>query len=133
MAGTFKRTRRGIEAMFDGNEAEVCTHFLLELHAMLGEPETAAAPTPEWARELGLAGLGDEAVVRPPDDPALARLLPDGTRGDDELATDFRRLTEAGIRAVKRAAIITAVGCFQRSGEGGPSSPSRRRRPCSGL
>jgi hypothetical protein len=35
------------------------------------------------------------------DDPVLARLLPDGHRGDPELAADYRELTEASLRSGK--------------------------------
>ena len=31
-------------------------------------------------------------------DPVIARLLPDGHRGDPELASDYRELTEASLR-----------------------------------
>lgn len=34
-------------------------------------------------------------------DPVIARLLPDGHRGDAELATDYRELTEASLRSGK--------------------------------
>ncbi|HEY0125843.1 MAG TPA: DUF2017 family protein [Blastococcus sp.] len=34
-------------------------------------------------------------------DPVIARLLPDGHRGDPELAADFRELTEASLRSDK--------------------------------
>jgi hypothetical protein len=35
------------------------------------------------------------------DDPVLARLIPDGHRGDPELAADYRELTEASLRSGK--------------------------------
>ena len=35
------------------------------------------------------------------DDPVLARLLPDGHRGDPELAAEFRELTESSLRSGK--------------------------------
>ena len=35
------------------------------------------------------------------DDPVLARLLPDGHRGDPEIAADYRELTEASLRSGK--------------------------------
>jgi hypothetical protein len=35
------------------------------------------------------------------DDPVLARLLPDGHRGDPELAADYRELTESALRSGK--------------------------------
>lgn len=35
------------------------------------------------------------------DDPVLARLLPDGHRGDPEIAADFRGMTESALRSGK--------------------------------
>jgi hypothetical protein len=35
------------------------------------------------------------------DDPVIVRLLPDGYRGDPELAADYRELTEASLRSGK--------------------------------
>ena len=35
------------------------------------------------------------------DDPVLARLLPDGHRGDPEIAADYRELTESALRSGK--------------------------------
>lgn len=42
-----------------------------------------------------------DGPVTAPDDPVLARLLPDAYREDDEAAADFRRYTEATLRADK--------------------------------
>jgi hypothetical protein len=41
--------------------------------------------------------------VEPPDDPVLSRLLPDAYRDDPAAAGDFRRFTDADLRAGKRA------------------------------
>jgi hypothetical protein len=40
----------------------------------------------------------------PPDDPVLARLLPDAYTDDPEAAGDFRRYTEQGLRSAKAEA-----------------------------
>ncbi|HSA51501.1 MAG TPA: DUF2017 domain-containing protein [Yinghuangia sp.] len=63
------------------------------------------------ARELGLDGLdwsgldggGDSAPERMavPDDPVLARLLPDAYRDDPDAASEFRRYTENDLRLRK--------------------------------
>jgi hypothetical protein len=47
--------------------------------------------------------------VETPTDPALLRLLPDGYRNDDDAAGEFRRLTESGVRASKRAALERVI------------------------
>ena len=41
------------------------------------------------------------------DDPVLARLLPDGHRGDPEIAAEFRELTEASLRSGKADDLAT--------------------------
>jgi hypothetical protein len=41
------------------------------------------------------------------DDPVLARLLPEGHRGDPELAADYRELTEASLRGGKADDLAT--------------------------
>jgi hypothetical protein len=58
---------------------------------------------PDDALLAELTGLGGP-VPSPPDDPVLARLLPDGYRDDAEAAGEFRRLTEASLREEKRRA-----------------------------
>jgi hypothetical protein len=49
-------------------------------------------------------------------DPALARLLPQGHRDDPQLAAEFRRLTETGLRSRKRAHLALASAALQRTG-----------------
>jgi hypothetical protein len=62
-------------------------------------------------------GGGEEDVAGPEDDPALARLLPSGHRDDPELAAEFRRLTESGLRARKRSNLSLASAALQRKGQ----------------
>jgi len=44
------------------------------------------------------------AAGHPPEDPVLARLLPDGYRDDPEAAGEFRKYTEPALRSAKHAA-----------------------------
>jgi hypothetical protein len=44
------------------------------------------------------------------DDPALARLFPDGYSDDEHASADFRRFTEQDLRAQKQAALATVQG-----------------------
>ena len=48
-----------------------------------------------------MVGIGTE--TEPPDDPALARLLPDGFTDDPAASAEFRRFTEVGLRQRKVA------------------------------
>src|ERR1700735_2145399 len=73
-------------------------------------PAAAAAAVADPADAAGLSDLSDpvsladmvDAVMEPveiPEDPVLRRLLPDAYRDDSEAAKEFRRLTEADLRA----------------------------------
>ena len=62
-----------------------------------------------------LVGIGSNAAT--PDDPVLARLLPDGYLDDPEAAGDFRRFTELDLRQMKVSHARTVMSCLERSGE----------------
>jgi hypothetical protein len=47
--------------------------------------------------------------VPQPRDPALERIFPTANRQDDQVAAEFRRLTEDGLRARKAANLTTAI------------------------
>jgi hypothetical protein len=102
----FKRKRGGVlEADVAEVEAAVLSSAAADLARLLGEGQEAD-PDPLAA----LVGLSSGPVERPRD-PALARLLPDAYRpgASDEVdveaaSAEFRRFTEADLRAGKRAA-----------------------------
>jgi hypothetical protein len=65
---------------------------------------------------------GTQDPVAPPRDPALLRLLPDAYRDDDDAAGEFRRLTEADLRATKHAGlgrIVSDLAAPQATQRGG--------------
>lgn len=98
----FRRTRAGVTVKLDPVERAVLAQVIGEM-AELVRPEPDADGE-AWARELGLTGLGEGgsgAVA--PDDPIRARLFPDAYRDDQSAAEDFRRFTEADLRAGKFA------------------------------
>ena len=95
----FKRKRSGaVEATVDAFEADLLSALAGDLLALLGEQDDADADP-----LAALVGLPSGPVERP-SDPALARLLPDAYGDDERAAADFRRYTEADLRAGKRAA-----------------------------
>lgn len=49
-----------------------------------------------------------------PSDPALRRLLPDGVKGDEEAASEFRRLTESSLRERKVKNLDVAMKALER-------------------
>ncbi|MDP9497227.1 MAG: DUF2017 domain-containing protein [Actinomycetota bacterium] len=94
----FRKTRRGIAADLDEVEAAVLRRFVTDVAALLEQDDQPADADPL----AGLVGLPASDTPRPVD-PALARLLPDAYRDDPEASTQFRRYTDADLRAGKRA------------------------------
>jgi hypothetical protein len=74
-----------------------------------GQPEDPS--TGELEEMLRLSGNS-----RLPDDPVLARLLPDAYRDDPAAAGEFRRYTESGLRSGKVAAARTVLDTLPESG-----------------
>lgn len=111
----FSRKRSGaIEAKADAVEVDVLIAVAGDLLVLLGEQDEADQDP--LAAMVGLTG----APVERPEDPALVRLLPDAYGDDDAAATEFRRYTEADLRAGKRAnatAVLAALSSL--AGRGG--------------
>ena len=119
MTSTFARARGGRIKVRLGDADRGVVAGLLEAVADLLDP----ADEPGGARGEE-APVGDEAslwarleadlAVEPPADPAVARLLPDASRDDPELAQSFRRLTEQDLRERKRDSLGLAAGALRR-------------------
>jgi hypothetical protein len=62
------------------------------------------------------AELGLSTHVELPDDPVLARLLPDGYADDPEASTEFRRYTEETLRTAKVASAQTVLASLPSGG-----------------
>jgi Domain of unknown function (DUF2017) len=113
----FRRTRGG------GARAWIAASEASLLRSLVGQVMTLIAPEGSGPPHSppGLAGWEDidalEALLaepggpargqdpeepQAPDDPVLARLLPDGYRDDPEAAGEFRRYTESGLRSAKQ-------------------------------
>ena len=76
-----------------------------------GEPGPGEPSMDDLARLLGQTG-----PATPPDDPVLARLLPDAYADDAEAAGDFRRFTEQELRDGKAAAARTVLATLPEDG-----------------
>ena len=92
------------------DERRVLHDVFTEVRDLLEDP---AAPQEDPL--AALVGIG--TAVRPPDDPALARLLPDAHRDDPEASAEFRRYTESGLRSRKRE----GLGLVLRTLDRGPA------------
>ena len=120
-----RRTRRGLVVSFDEVEASLLRHLVGEVRELLAadeRPVSAATPgdgLPTDAELAALTGLsGDEGAPERPQDPALARLLPDAYRDDAEAADEFRRLTESSLRREKVAAAERMLAALPEDGPG---------------
>lgn len=99
----FRRGRKGAVLLtLDAVEVRILRHLLAEMLELLG-PEEPTSDDPL------VAALGIGTHTERPQDPALARLFPDGYRDDPEAAAEFRRYTEATLRDAKRRAARTAL------------------------
>jgi hypothetical protein len=100
----FTRHRKGLRADVDRVEAQVLGQLAHELLGIIAAPEVSDDPL------AALVGM-PPGEVTPPDDPVLARLLPDAYRDDPGAAGEFRRFTDADLRAGKRAnaAVVLAT------------------------
>ena len=92
----------GARAWLAAAEASLLRSLVGQIMALVEPAESAVLTDPE---DSELAAL--EAMVHapgadsPPEDPVLARLLPDGYRDDPESAGEFRKYTEPALRSAK--------------------------------
>ena len=129
MNPAFKADAKGtVTARFPAMYAQLLIGLFGEMVTLLRTDPDEDAPAPSTdplAVELGLADLGlaelDPARPAPsaPEDPALARLLPDGYRDDPAAAAEFRRYTEPELRAGKLLRAETVLGSLARIPHGG--------------
>jgi hypothetical protein len=124
----FRRTRSGaVETDLTDVEASVLASSAAQLLQLVaGDAPSGDADVDPLEAMVGLSST----QARPPDDPALRRLLPDAYRDDafgpdaapDAAAAashEFRRFTEADLRAGKRANAVTVLEALAPLVEGG--------------
>ena len=111
MTRGFRRVRGEVRARLGADERRVLHDVFTEVYDLLEDP--AASEPIEEDPLAALVGIG--SAVRPPEDPALARLLPDAHRDDPEASAEFRRYTESGLRERKRSGLRVALGTLDRN------------------
>jgi hypothetical protein len=89
----FRRRGGDVVARLDPAEAGIVGLLLDQLEQLLAAPEDDVA-----------------------DDPVLNRLLPEGHRGDPELAADYRELTESALRSGKADDLATVRATLPAAG-----------------
>lgn len=113
----FRRTSRGIAAVFDAMQAGVLRRLAGDIEELMAaraaaEPDSAPEPVPGTDPLEALFADFSAGAASRPEDPVLARLLPDGyATGSDAppdpdvdpeaASADFRRFTEGELRAGK--------------------------------
>jgi hypothetical protein len=94
-----RRTRRP-RIELDDMHGQLLTNLCGQMIELISPEEDPGADP--LAAELGLSGLGSTTPLHTPDDPALARLLPDAYRDDPIASSEYRRYTENDLRLRKR-------------------------------
>ena len=124
MAG-FRRTARGVSARFTAGQAGILRNLVAQVAELVGGPGSAEPPPAESQQEAAAADglpmdlaaiLATDGPLAPPEDPVLARLLPDAYGDDPESAGEFRRYTEPGLRSGKVAAARTVLATLPAAG-----------------
>ena len=103
----------------DDAELGVLSQLFEQMAELLEHPESEAGTDP-LAKMLNMSGSTQIS-----EDPALARLFPDGYSNDEHASADFRRFTEQDLRAHKLAALTSVRDSL--SGWTGKSSISAQQ------
>jgi hypothetical protein len=131
--GAFRRSRGRVSARFTAAQAVILRNLVSQVAELMGtaadpaaaDPAAPGAPAgqdpagpgePALSIEELAAAIGAAGPTSPPEDPVLARLLPDAYRGDPEAAGEFRRYTEQGLRSGKVAAAQTVLDTLPAGG-----------------
>ncbi len=88
----------------DPAELGVLSQLFEQMTELLDDPDSQTNSDP-LAQLLNMSGSTQIS-----DDPALARLFPDGYSDDEHASADFRRFTEQDLRAQKISALATVRG-----------------------
>jgi len=114
LAASFRPVPGGAAAFFEQPQAGV----IRSLVSQVAELVSADAETGEEGAEAGNleAELGLSSHAEAPDDPVLARLLPDAYSDDAEAAAEFRRYTEETLRSGKVASAQVVLSSLPPAG-----------------
>jgi len=124
----FRPTRDGgVSVWLSAGEATLLRTLVVPVLDLLGDTGTGQAGDAaaddldrllaEAAEAAAAAEAGEDAEApRIPDDPVLARLLPDAYRDDPDAAGEFRKYTESSLREAKKYFAQTLLDTLPASG-----------------
>jgi hypothetical protein len=98
----FRPVGRFYVAGLDRTEREVFATVVADVAELLGAERFAQGSPEDGGGALPVVRMSMDSVAAPAD-PAVRRLLPDASRDDDAVSAEFRRLTDADLRATKIA------------------------------
>ncbi|MGB6455406.1 MAG: DUF2017 domain-containing protein [Streptosporangiaceae bacterium] len=102
LAASFRAAPGGAVAFFEQPQAGVIRSLVGQVAELVSADAEAGGEASGEAGNIE-AELGLSSHAQAPDDPVLARLLPDAYSGDAEAAAEFRRYTEETLRSGKVA------------------------------
>jgi len=114
VAASFRPVAGGAAAFFEQAQAGVIRYLVSQVAELVSADSTAAdagIDSGDLEAQLGLSNHD-----QPPDDPVLARLLPDGYSDDPEASAEFRRYTEETLRSGKIASAQTVLSSLPPGG-----------------
>ncbi len=128
IAAAFRAVPGGAAAYFEQAQAGVIRSLVSQIAELVSaDSDTDLDPDDPGAEldpERPSGGLGDDLEAQlglsshalPPDDPVLARLLPDGYAEDPDASAEFRRYTEETLRSGKVASAQTVLASLPPGG-----------------
>lgn len=114
IAAAFRAAPGGAAAYFEEGQAGVIRSLVSQIAELVSADAESSGETPAAGDLEAQLGLSSHAEA--PDDPVLARLLPDGYAEDPEAASEFRKYTEQGLRDGKIAAARTVLDTLPAGG-----------------
>ncbi len=111
----FRAAAGGATARFAAAQATIIRDLVSQVAELVAtdmpDSSDGAGPAADLALQLGVSD-----ATEPPDDPVLARLLPDAYSDDPDASGEFRKYTEQGLRSGKVAAARTVLATLPPSG-----------------
>jgi hypothetical protein len=114
VAASFRPVPGGAAAFFEQAQAGVIRYLVSQIAELVSADSTANDAGIDSGDLEAQLGLSNHAQL--PDDPVLARLLPDGYADDPAASAEFRRYTEETLRSDKIAAAQTVLSSLPAGG-----------------